>query len=87
VKAYGLNVESQKIADGLYEIICDKGEEAIVAFGMIPKWIMDMAERMVVEKIAPMVPPEHRDAARRQIIKEISIGIYTAAAKGDKMLV
>lgn len=87
MKAYGLNVESQKIADGLYEIICDKGEEAIVAFGMIPKWIIDMAERMVVEKIAPMVPAEHRDAARRQIIKEISSGIYTAAANRGKMLV
>lgn len=45
----GLTVDTQAIADGLYEIICEREEEAIVAFGMIPKWIMDLTEKLVRE--------------------------------------
>lgn len=51
MKINGLNVDAQAIADGLYEIICAKGEDHIVAFGMIPKWIMDTMETMLREKI------------------------------------
>ena len=41
----------QAIADGLYEIIYEQGEDSIVAFGMIPKWIMDLTEQSVREKV------------------------------------
>jgi hypothetical protein len=44
-------VDAQAIADGLYAIICEREEEAIVAFGMIPKWIMDLTEKLVWEKV------------------------------------
>lgn len=47
----GVQFDPQPIADGLYAIICERGEEAIVAFGMLPKWIMDMCERLVREKV------------------------------------
>jgi hypothetical protein len=51
MKINGLIVDTQAIADGLYEIICERDEEAIVAFGMIPKWIIDLAEQAIREKI------------------------------------
>ena len=51
MKLNGLNVDARAIGAGLYQIICDKGEESIVAFGMIPKWIMDLAEKLIREKI------------------------------------
>ena len=51
MKVNGMNVDARAIGEGLYEIICDKGDEAIVAFGMIPKWIMDMFERQLREKV------------------------------------
>ncbi len=47
----GLTVDIQDIADGLYAIICERDEEAIVAFGMIPKWILDLTEKLVREKV------------------------------------
>lgn len=51
MKINGLNVDTAKIGAGLCEIICEKGEDHIVAFGMIPKWVMDLAESAVREKI------------------------------------
>jgi hypothetical protein len=51
MKINGLTVDAQAIADGMYDIICQKGEEAIVAFGMMPKWIMDTLDRMLREKV------------------------------------
>ncbi len=50
-KIAGLNVDAEKIGAGLYKIICDKGEEAIVAFGMIPSWAVDSMRPMLREKV------------------------------------
>ena len=102
MKINGLNVDSQAIADGLYAIICEQGEEAIVAFGMIPKWIMDLAEQSIREKVVaenarllnltvealrPYVDDRLLSETVRPILHEISLGIYAAAAKAGKLLV
>ena len=102
MKINNLNVDTQALANGLYKIICAKGEESIVAFGMIPKWIMDLAEKLIREKIiseaarqvlctpeqiAPVVDNAVVDNMTRQIIHEICLGIYKAASDADKMLV
>jgi len=47
----GLNVDTKAIGKGIYEIICEAGEGAIVAFGMIPKWSIDMLQKQLREKI------------------------------------
>jgi hypothetical protein len=102
MKIKGLTVDSQAIADGLYAIICENGEEAIVAFGMIPKWIMDLTEKLVrekvitenakrlnlsVEELTPYVDEKLLAETVNPIIHEISLGIYTAAARAGKLLV
>ena len=102
MKINGLSVDTQAIADGLYAIICEKGEDAIVAFGMIPKWIMDLTEKLVREKVIaetarqlnltvaelqPQVDNKLLAETVNLILHEISLGIYAAAAKAGKLLV
>jgi len=102
MKINGLTVDTQAIADGLYAIICEKDEEAIVAFGMIPKWIMDLTEKLVRERVIaetarklnltaaelqPYVDDKVLSETVAPILHEISLGIYAAAAKAGKLLV
>lgn len=102
MKINGLIVDTQAIADGLYEIICEREEEAIVAFGMIPKWIMDLAEQLIREKIIaenakrlnltveerrPYVDEKLLTETVNSILHEIALGIYTAAKRAGKLLV
>src|SRR5258706_12531041 len=102
MKINGLMVDTHAIADGLYAIICRRGEEAIVAFGMIPKWIMDLTEKLVREKVVaesarqlnltvadlqPQLDEKLLTETVNPILHEISLGIYAAAAKAGKLLV
>src|SRR5882672_837040 len=102
MKINGLSVDAQAIADGLYAIICENDEEAIVAFGMIPKWIMDLTEKLVrekviaenarqlnltVEELKPYVDEKLLAKTVNPIIHAICLGIYAAAAKAGKLLV
>ncbi len=102
MKVNGLEVNTQAIAEGMYRIICEKGEEAIVAFGMIPLWIVEMTEKQLLEKIisekcretgwtpeelAPYLSKEMVDDMVSQIMRHICTGIYTAAGNANKMLV
>lgn len=102
MKVNGLKVDAQAIANGLYGIIQDKGEEAIVAFGMIPKWVIDMTEKMLREKIIseaakqaccspeelkPIVDQSIVDGMVREIMHEITLGIYQAAKDHNALLV
>ena len=78
------------------------GEEAIVAFGMIPKWIMDLTEKLVREKVIaetarqlnltvaelqPHVDEKLLAETVNPIIHEIALGIYAAAARAGKLAV
>jgi hypothetical protein len=98
----GLSVDTQAIAEGLYDIICGKGEDSIVAFGMISKWIVDLTEKLVrekviaetarqlnltVEELKPYIDEKHLMETVQPIIHEICLGIYAAAAKAGKLLV
>lgn len=98
----GLSVDTQAIADGLYVIICERGEDAIVAFGMIPKWIVDLTEQLLREKILaesarrlgisaedlkPLVDDRLLADTANPILHEISIGIYGAAKRAGKLFV
>ena len=102
MKVNGVVVDAAAIGQGLYKIICDKGEEAIVAFGMIPKWAMDMAEaearskiialaasqcQVTVEEFMPYLDKEKLDATVRPIMRQIGTEIYNAAAKAGRMVV
>jgi hypothetical protein len=51
MKINNLNVNTAAISEGLYRIICQQGQEAIVAFGMIPIEIINMLEKLLREKI------------------------------------
>lgn len=102
MKIKGLTVDAQKIANGLYDMITDRGEEAIVAFGMIPKWIIDLFEkqlrekileiaaqqqRVTVEELKPYVSEQLIQETMRPIVHEVTLGIYTAAKRAGKMCV
>lgn len=101
VKINNLNVDADAIGRGLYGIICDKGESALVSFGMIPKWIMDIAEKMVREKIvseaakqvccspeelAPIVDKAIVDDMTNKIMRQIGTSIYKAASEQGQMI-
>lgn len=98
----GLAIDAQAIGIGLYDIICETGQEAIVAFGMIPKEIMDLAERLIREKVvaiwakqldctvdeaSPYIDEAKLKATVRPIVHAVSLGIYTAASNAGKMIV
>lgn len=102
MKINNLSVDTEKIGAGLYDIICEKGEEAIVAFGMIPKWIIDLAEKLVrekiikeaalqipcsVEELAPLIDKSIVDDMTRKIMHEVTLGIYKAASDRGMMIV
>jgi hypothetical protein len=77
MKINGLKVDTQAIADGLYAIITEKGEEAIVAFGMIPKWIMDLLEVQLREKIIRIVCEQMRfnEAETKHLVELDKLGM------------
>lgn len=102
MKIQGLNVDAAAIAAGLYAIIVERGEENLVAFGMIPKWIMDLLEKQLNEKLIEIaakqngidpafvranIDPEKLKSLRNPIIKEIASEIYGAAKAAGKMVV
>jgi hypothetical protein len=102
MKINGLNVNAQAIADGLYDIICAQNEEALVAFGMIPKWAVDMTEKQMREKVireaarqlevtvtefAPFVDDQKVSQTVGAIMKEVCTGIYAAAKRKGAMVV
>jgi len=47
----GLKVNAKPIADGIYEYIVKNGDEAIVAFGMIPIEAENLLTRLLREKL------------------------------------
>ena len=51
MKINGLVIDTDKLGAGLYGIICEMNEEHIVAHGMIPNAIIQMAERLLREKV------------------------------------
>lgn len=89
----GLKIDEQAIADGLYAIICEKGEEAIVACGMIPLWIMELSEKLLREKVVSIagaqvkLTPKELDSTVQPIVSAIAIGIYRSASRESKMIV
>ena len=102
MKINGLIVNTKAIADGLYKIICKREEEAIVAFGMIPKWIMDLMEQLIrekiiaenarrlnltVEELKPYMDEKLLAETINPIIHEICLGIYEAAKRAGKLIV
>lgn len=102
MKHNGLVIDEKQIATGLYDIICQQGEEAIVAFGMIPKWIVDMLEvqlrRKIIEikavqcnstpdEVSPFVSEELMQDTMRPIVHAVTVQIYGVASERGMMRV
>jgi len=98
----GLKVNAEAIGRGMYGLITKAGEESIVAFGMLPKWIMDILDAQLRQKVLEivakqtfipadeiecMIDPKSLDAIVAEITKEVISFIYTAAAGRGKLLV
>lgn len=95
-------MDTQKIGEGIYQIICDKGEEALVAFGMLPMWVMELCEKQLRQKVieeaakqagctvmemALLVDEKLITATVNPIMREVGIAIYGAASRAGKMVV
>lgn len=98
----GLNVDADAIGRGIYRIICDKGDEAIIAFGMVPSWAMDSLRPMLRDKIiaeaakqaqctaedlAPYLDEDKVKRTLQDIEHQVVLGIYAAAHAAGKMIV
>lgn len=102
MKIKNLQVDAAKIGAGLYDIICERGESAIVAFGMIPLWVVEMTEKQLREKIIseaakqvqctadelrPIVDEKLVAEITRPIMHEITLEIYRAASAAGMLRV
>lgn len=102
MKINGLKVDAERIGAGIYALICERGEEAIVAFGMIPKWAIDVLEKQLREKVVELAAAQvpctveeftpYIDEAKvkdtvQPILHEVTLGIYGAASKAGKLCV
>ena len=98
----GINANTQAIGEGLYRIICETGQEALVAFGMIPADLIETTTQMLrekviseaakqaqctVEELRSFVDSEKVEEIVRPIMKEICSAIYAAASHAGKMIV
>lgn len=97
----GLRVDAKAIGEGIYQMICDREEEALVAFGMLPSWAMEMLEKQLTDKVLeesakqvectvdelmPYVDKKKVKSIVDEILHAISVEIYGAASRAGKMV-
>ncbi len=102
MKINGLTVGAAAIGNGIYGMIVEQGEEAIVAFGMIPKWAIDMLEAALKAKIIAeaarqvnctpleielLVDDKMLADTMRPIVHAVTVEIYRAASNANAMLI
>lgn len=100
--ANGLKINIPAIAEGMYNIVCEAGQDHIVAWGMLPEKFIETLDRLVREKIIALaatecglskrevsllVDEEKMVALVRPIMHEIAVGIYSVARARGKMVV
>ena len=98
----GLKVNTQAIGEGLYRIICQQGQEAIVAMGMIPLEFIEGLERQLrvkildiaaqqneckVSELQPFVSEKLIKETMAPIVHEVTIAIFRAAKNAGKLMV
>ena len=89
----GLKVDAEKIGQGLYAMICERGEESIVAFGMIPLWVIEILEKELKGKLIELANVQGAELDEKAlkgmmegIVRNVSIEIYKAASVAGKMV-
>lgn len=97
----GLKVDADAIGKGVYAMICERGDESVVAFGMIPKWAIDLmrpalrdkivaegAKRIgcTVAEVQPFLDEDLIAKTVSEIEHEVVLGIYAAASKAGRMV-
>lgn len=99
----GLSIDAAAIGSGIYAMICNRDEAAIVAFGMIPKWAIDTLETALRAKIIaeaakqvggitpdelePFVDAKMLADTMRPITHAVIVEIYQAASDAGAMCV
>lgn len=101
MKINGLDIDVPKIANGLYDMVCEAGESHIVAFGMVPFWVYQITERQLkeliirraatqdnttVEAITPFISNELVQNTVQPIMHKIIVGIFQVAKERNKMI-
>lgn len=97
-----MKVNGIAIGRGVYDIL-PKNDKAAVAFGMAPKWMMDLLEKQIRDRMAAIycakyeIEPDDelidkigktvKQEPINQALKEIHIGLLQAAKERGKLLV
>ncbi len=102
MKINNLTVDAPAIGSGIYAMICERDEAAIVAFGMIPRWAIDTLETALRAKIiaeaakqvgctpnelAVFVDAGMLADTMRPIVHAVTVEIYRAASNAGAMCV
>jgi len=98
----GIGVDTKTMGQEFYRMICEKEQEALVAFGMLPADFMAMVEEKVKEKLIkiwtqtlgvtvpeamPYLDENKLKDTVQAIMHEICVEIYHAASEAGKMCV
>ena len=98
----GIKLNADAIGQRIYRMICEAGQDQIVAFRMLPKPFMDIAEAGVREKLvalaaeqrgmtvaeaAPFIDQAKLEGIVSEIMREIGCAIYKAASHAGRMVV
>lgn len=99
----GIQADTGALAAGLYDLICEQGQDHIVAFGMIPKAIVDLLEKNLREKVIGIVETKEMatieeisrffnvkaevDSIVKAIIRQVCVDILSVAKQRGQMIV
>ncbi|MEK6794090.1 MAG: hypothetical protein AABZ39_04895 [Spirochaetota bacterium] len=102
MRKYGLVIDTEAIGKGMYNLIEERGQDAIVAFGMLPAEVMEMLERLIREKVINTAAGQYGlqsdeielyvdEKKIKEIVNDIThqvcVEIYRAASAAGKMMV
>jgi hypothetical protein len=90
----GLTIDARAIGAGLYRIIEQRDQAALVAFGMLPADLMEMLNGVLREKFVSLAQAQGKqlpEAELKDLVsdteKKVCSAIYSAAAEKGRMLV
>ena len=103
MKINGLDINTEAIGQGLFNLIEDQGDTHILAFGMLPAPLMELVSKQMKQKVLDIVyeqngiteplkeflPIDHKalDKLVADVMREVASAVYKAAAKANVMIV
>jgi hypothetical protein len=90
----GLKINAAAIGAGLYDIIEQRDQAALVAFGMLPADLMNMLKQQLCDKFTTLakaqgaeLPADELKELVRDTEHQVAVAIYAEASRKGKMIV